>query len=136
MYPRAEQFARDVGQLGISNADTVVIYDAGGWVAAPRAWWMFLAFGHGNVRILNGGLKKWRAEGHPVESGEAKPKPATFKASYDSKRVRDIQQWTANVESRAEPLTDARAADRFEGRAPEPRAGIRSGHIPGARNVP
>ncbi|MGY3425831.1 3-mercaptopyruvate sulfurtransferase SseA [Bradyrhizobium sp. F1.13.4] len=66
MYPTAEQFGRDAGQLGISNADTVVIYDAGGWVAAPRAWWMFLAFGHGNVRILNGGLKKWRAEGSPV----------------------------------------------------------------------
>ncbi|OSI53367.1 3-mercaptopyruvate sulfurtransferase [Bradyrhizobium canariense] len=136
MYPSAEQFGRDVGHLGISNADTVVIYDAGGWVAAPRAWWMFLAFGHGNVRILNGGLKKWRAEGRPVESGEAKPKPATFTASYDSKRVRSMQQLIANVESRAEQVIDARAADRFEGRAPAPRAGIRPGHIPGARNVP
>jgi len=64
MFPSAQQFGRDVGNLGISNADTVVIYDAGGWVAAPRAWWMFLAFGHSNVRILNGGLKKWRAEGN------------------------------------------------------------------------
>jgi len=136
MYPSAEQFGRDVGHLGISNADTVVIYDAGGWVAAPRAWWMFLAFGHGNVRILNGGLKKWRAEGRATDTGETKPKPATFKASYDSKRVRSMQQLIANVESRAEQVIDARAADRFEGRAPEPRAGIRSGHIPGARNVP
>lgn len=136
MYPSAEQFGRDVGQLGISNADTVVLYDAGGWVAAPRAWWMFLAFGHSNVRILNGGLKKWRAEGRPVESGEVRPSPATFKASYDSKRVRSMQQLIANVESRAEQVIDARAADRFEGSAPEPRAGIRSGHIPGARNVP
>lgn len=136
MYPSAEQFGRDVGNLGISNADTVVLYDAGGWVAAPRAWWMFLAFGHSNVRILNGGLKKWRAEGRSVESGEVKPKAATFKASYDPKRVRSMQQLIANVESRAEQVIDARAADRFEGRAPEPRAGIRSGHIPGARNVP
>ncbi|MDA9473334.1 3-mercaptopyruvate sulfurtransferase [Bradyrhizobium sp. CCBAU 65884] len=136
MYPSAEQFGRDIGNLGISNADTVVLYDAGGWVAAPRAWWMFLAFGHDNVRILNGGLKKWRAEGRAVESGEVKPKPATFKASYDSSRVRSMQQLIANVESRAEQVIDARAGDRFEGRAPEPRAGIRSGHIPGARNVP
>ncbi|MDA9449790.1 MULTISPECIES: 3-mercaptopyruvate sulfurtransferase [Bradyrhizobium] len=136
MYPSAEQFGRDIGNLGISNADTVVLYDAGGWVAAPRAWWMFLAFGHSNVRILNGGLKKWRAEGRAVESGEVKPKPATFKASYDSNRVRSMQQLIANVESRAEQVIDARAGDRFEGRAPEPRAGIRSGHIPGARNVP
>ena len=136
MYPSAEQFGRDIGNLGISNADTVVLYDAGGWVAAPRAWWMFLAFGHDNVRILNGGLKKWRAEGRAVESGEVKPKPATFKASYDSNRVRSMQQLIANVESRAEQVIDARAGDRFEGRAPEPRAGIRSGHIPGARNVP
>src|SRR3954467_15170008 len=62
MCPPAEQFGRDVGGLGVSNADTVVVYDSGGWVAAPRVWWMFLSFGHPNVRILNGGLKKWRAE--------------------------------------------------------------------------
>ena len=136
MFPSAEQFGRDVGHLGISNADTVVLYDAGGWVAAPRAWWMFLSYGHSNVRILNGGLKKWRAEGRATESGEMKPKPATFKASYDAKRVRSMQQLIANVESRAEQVIDARPAERFEGRAAEPRAGIRSGHIPGARNVP
>jgi len=135
MFPSAEQFGRDVGGLGVSNADTVVIYDAGGWVAAPRAWWMFLSYGHRNVRILNGGLKKWRAEGRAVESGEVTPKPATFKASYDPKRVRSIEQMIANVESRKEQVIDARAAERFEGRAPEPRPGI-AGHIPGARNVP
>ncbi|MCA1426590.1 3-mercaptopyruvate sulfurtransferase [Bradyrhizobium sp. NBAIM16] len=136
MFPSAEQFGRDVGNLGISNADTVVLYDAGGWVAAPRAWWMFLSYGHSNVRILNGGLKKWRTEGRATESGEVKPKPTTFKPSYDANRVRSMQQLIANVESRNEQVIDARAADRFEGRAPEPRPGIRSGHIPGARNVP
>ncbi|MBR1166140.1 3-mercaptopyruvate sulfurtransferase [Bradyrhizobium liaoningense] len=136
MFPSAEQFGRDVGNLGIGNSDTVVLYDAGGWVAAPRAWWMFLSYGHGNVRILNGGLKKWRTEGRAIESGEVKPKPATFKASYDANRVRSMQQLIANLESRKEQVIDARAADRFEGRAPEPRPGIRSGHIPGARNVP
>jgi thiosulfate/3-mercaptopyruvate sulfurtransferase len=136
MFPSAEQFGRDVGALGVSNADTVVIYDAGGWVAGPRAWWMFLSYGHRDVRILNGGLKKWRAEGRAVESGEVTAKPATFEANYDAGRVRSIEQMIANVASHAEQVIDARAADRFEGRAVEPRPGIRSGHIPGALNLP
>src|SRR5690242_7079937 len=136
MYPSAEQFGRDAARLGVSNGDTVVIYDTGGWVAAPRAWWMFLSYGHRDVRILNGGLKKWRAEGRAVESGEVKARPAAFKASYDAGRVRSIEQMIANVASRTEQVIDARAAYRFEGRAPEPRAGIRSGHIPGALNLP
>jgi thiosulfate/3-mercaptopyruvate sulfurtransferase len=136
MFPSAEQFGRDVGALGIANSDTVVVYDAGGWVAAPRVWWMFLSYGHRDVRILNGGLKKWRAEGRTVEAGEVRAKPATFKASYDPRRVRSIEAMIANVASRAEQVIDARAADRFEGRAPEPRPGIRAGHIPGALNVP
>ena len=136
MFPSPEQFGRDLGALGISNADTVVVYDAGGWVAAPRVWWMFLSYGHRDVRILNGGLKKWRAEGRTVEAGEVRAKPATFKASYDPRRVRSIEAMIANVASRAEQVIDARAADRFEGRAAEPRPGIRAGHIPGALNVP
>src|SRR4249919_497033 len=113
MFPNAEQFGRDVGGLGVGNDDTVVVYDSGGWVAAPRVWWMFLAFGHRDVRILNGGLKKWRAEGRAVETGDVKARPATFKASYDAKRVRSIEQMIANVKSRAEQVIDARAADRF-----------------------
>lgn len=136
MFPSAEQFGRDVGALGVSNSDTVVIYDAGGWVAAPRVWWMFLSYGHRDVRILNGGLKKWRAEGRPVQAGEVTAKPATFNATYDERRVRSIKQMIANVASRAEQVIDARAVERFEGRAPEPRPGIRSGHIPGALNLP
>jgi thiosulfate/3-mercaptopyruvate sulfurtransferase len=100
MFPSAAQFGRDVGALGIGNDDTVVLYDAGGWVAAPRAWWMFLSYGHDKVRILDGGLKKWRAEGRPVESGEVTPKPATFKAAYDAGRVRAIGEMIANVASR------------------------------------
>jgi len=136
MFPSPEQFGRDVGALGIGNDDTVVIYDAGGWVAGPRAWWMFLAYGHDKVRLLDGGLKKWRAEGRDVASGEATPKPATFKATFDARRVRSMEQLVANLSSHAEQVIDARAADRFEGRVPEPRAGLRSGHIPGARSVP
>jgi thiosulfate/3-mercaptopyruvate sulfurtransferase len=136
MFPSAEQFGRDVGALGIGNDDLVVLYDAGGWVAAPRAWWMFLSYGHDKVRILDGGLKKWRAEGRAVEAGAVSPKPATFTAAYDAARVRSIDEMIANVASRKEQVIDARAADRFEGRAAEPRAGLRSGHIPGSRNLP
>jgi thiosulfate/3-mercaptopyruvate sulfurtransferase len=136
MFPTAEQFGRDVGAFGIGNGDTVVLYDSGGWVAAPRVWWMFLCYGHRDVRIVDGGLKKWRAEGRSAESGEVKAKPTAFKAGYDARRVRSIQQMIANVESRAEQVIDARAGERFEGRGVEPRPGLRSGHIPGARSLP
>jgi len=136
MFPSAGQFGRDVGALGIGNGDTVVIYDAGGWVAGPRAWWMFLAYGHEKVRVLDGGLKKWVAEGRPTESGAASPERATFKATFDEKRVRTIREMVANVASKAEQVIDARASDRFEGRVAEPRPGLRAGHIPGSRNVP
>jgi thiosulfate/3-mercaptopyruvate sulfurtransferase len=136
MYPDAAQFARDVGALGISSGDTVVVYDAGGWVAAPRAWWMFLSFGHADVRVLDGGLKKWRAEGRSVESGKASPKPGKFSAAFDPACVRSKAQLVSNLSSHREQLVDARAADRFEGRVAEPRAGLRSGHIPGSRNLP
>jgi thiosulfate/3-mercaptopyruvate sulfurtransferase len=136
MFPSAEQFGRDVGALGIGNGDTVVVYDAGGWVAGPRAWWMFVAYGHDNVRVLDGGLKKWVAEGRPTERGAVSPKPATFKAALDLRRVRTLREMLANVESGAEQVIDARASDRFEGRAAEPRPGLRGGHIPGSSNVP
>jgi thiosulfate/3-mercaptopyruvate sulfurtransferase len=136
MFPSAEQFGGDVGALGIGNDDTVVIYDAGGWVAGPRAWWMFLAYGHDKVRLLDGGLKKWRAEGRKLESGEVTPRPATFKARFDARRVRSMEQMVANLAKHAEQVIDARATERFEGRVPEPRPGLRSGHIPGSCSVP
>ena len=136
MFPSAEQFGGDVGALGIGNDDTVVIYDAGGWVAGPRAWWMFLAYGHDKVRLLDGGLKKWRAEGRKLESGEVTPRPGTFKARFDARRVRSMEQMVANLAKHAEQVIDARATERFEGRVPEPRPGLRSGHIPGSRSVP
>lgn len=136
MYPDAAQFARDVGALGISSTDTVVVYDFGGWVAGPRVWWMFLSFGHADVRVLDGGLKKWRAEGRPVESGKVSPKPGHFTATFDPLYVRGKAQLVSNLSSRREQLVDARAAGRFTGAVAEPRAGLRSGHIPGSRNLP
>jgi thiosulfate/3-mercaptopyruvate sulfurtransferase len=136
MFPSAEQFGRDVGALGISNGDTVVIYDSGGWVAAPRAWWMFLSYGHDKVRVLDGGLKKWIAEGRPIESGKVSPRPASFRATFETKRVRKLEEMVKNLASKTEQVIDARASERFEGRAPEPRPGLRPGHIPGSRNLP
>lgn len=136
MFPDAAQFARDVGELGIGNDDTVVVYDAGTWMAAPRVWWMFLSFGHGNVRVLNGGLKKWRAEGRAVESGEAKPTPAIFSATFDPDFVRAKAQLIANLQDGPEQVVDARARERVEGAVVEPWPGRRPGRIPSSRNVP
>jgi len=136
MFPTAEQFARDVAALGISSGDTVVAYDAGGWVAAPRVWWMFLAFGHPNVKVLDGGLKKWLREGRPTHSGQVIPKPGKFQARFDPNFVRSQQQLVGNLATHAEQLVDARPRPRFEGSVAEPRPGLRPGHIPGSRSVP
>jgi thiosulfate/3-mercaptopyruvate sulfurtransferase len=136
MYPDAAQFARDIAALGISNSDTVVAYDSGGWVAAPRAWWMLLSFGHANVKVLDGGLQKWLREGRPTHSGKVTPKPGKFQARLDSSYLRSQQQLVENLETHAEQLIDARPRPRFEGSAAEPRPGLRGGHIPGSRSVP
>jgi thiosulfate/3-mercaptopyruvate sulfurtransferase len=136
MYPDAKQFARDVAALGISNADTVVAYDSGTWVAAPRAWWMFLSFGHSSVKVLDGGLQKWLREGRPTHSGKVLPRPGRFEAKLDSSFVRNKQQLLGNMTIHAEQLVDARPRARFEGTVTESWPGRRSGHIPFSRNVP
>lgn len=136
MFPDAAQFARDVAALGISSGDTVVVYDNGSWTAAPRAWWMFRAFGHRDVKVLDGGLKKWTAEGRPVEAGAVTPASGKFEAQFDSAMIRSKAQMVANLASGGEQVIDARASNRFEGSVPEPRAGLRAGHIPGSRNLP
>ncbi len=136
MYPDAAQFAKDVSALGISSADTVVAYDSGSWVAAPRAWWMFLSFGHPHVKVLDGGLKKWLREGRPTHSGKVVPKPGKFHAEFDPSYLRSRQDLVGNLETQAEQVIDARPRGRFEGTVPEPRAGLRPGHIPGSRSVP
>jgi len=136
MYPNAEQFARDVSALGISSGDTVVAYDSGGWVAAPRAWWMFLSFGHRDVKVLDGGLQKWLREGRPTHSGQVARRPGKLEAVLDSSFLRSKQQLLNNVRSPTEQLLDARPRARFEGSVVEPWPGRRSGHIPGSRNLP
>jgi thiosulfate/3-mercaptopyruvate sulfurtransferase len=136
MFPGAEQFARDVAALGISSGDTVVAYDSGSWVAAPRVWWMFLSFGHPNVKVLDGGLKKWLREGRPTHSGKVTAKPGKFHARFDSSYLRSQQDLVGNLATQAEQVIDARPRGRFEGTVAEPRPGMRGGHIPGSRSVP
>ena len=136
MYPAAEQFARDVSLLGISDDDLVVAYDSGSWLAAPRAWWMFLSFGHDKVKVLDGGLKKWLLEARSTESGNVVHEPGRLNATFDAAAVRSEDQVANIIGSRTEQIVDARARDRFGGSVTEPWPGRRSGHIPGSRNVP
>ena len=137
MFPDAAQFARDIAALGISTGDTVVAYDSGSWVAAPRAWWMFLSFGYPNVKVLDGGLKKWTREGRPTHSGKVTPKPGKFSAKLDPSYVRSQQQVRRAISKPGPSNWSMRGpSGRFEGTAPEPRPESRSGHIPGSRNVP
>lgn len=136
MLPAPEAFAKAVGALGIGAGDRVIAYGAKAMIASARAWWMFRVFGHDRVAVLDGGLAKWRAEGRPVEAGEKAPPPRRFTASFRPELVRDLGQVRANVQSGREQLVDARSAGRFAGTEPEPRAGLRGGHIPGSKNLP
>ena len=130
-----DAFAAAMGALGIAQTDTVVVYDAMGLFSAPRVWWNLRVMGAPGTYLLDGGLPAWREAGHPVESGEASPSPAAFDASFDAEAVADLDAVRRAVESGA-PIADARPLDRFTGATPEPRAGMRSGHMPGARSLP
>ena len=136
MFPSAEAFAAAVGGLGIANADRVVVYDGGSMSAAGRVWWMFRAFGHENIAILNGGAGKWRAEGRPWTDAPAAAAATSFEARYQAALVRSVEDVLGAVEAGDKQILDARSAGRFQGSAPEPRAGLRGGHMPGACNLP
>jgi len=136
MLPSPVQFGRQVGELGISDRDLVVAYDVRGVVSAARVWWTFRAMGHDRVAVLDGGLRKWRAEGRPVETGPARVAPARYRARIRRSLVRDLEQMRRNIDSRAEQTVDARSRGRFAATEPEPRAGLRGGHIPGSLNLP
>ncbi|WP_027135791.1 3-mercaptopyruvate sulfurtransferase [Geminicoccus roseus] len=136
MLPSPEQFGQQVGSLGIDNADRVVVYDADRFLASARAWWMFRAMGHHEVMVLDGGLSAWTAAGQPLDSGEVAVEPRRFVARYQPELVRSLEQVRATLDGRREQILDARSAGRFYGRDPEPRAGLRAGHIPGSANLP
>ncbi len=137
MIPGPERFAAAMAGLGIGNDDHVVVYDAHGVMSATRAWWMLRIFGHDRVSVLDGGLPKWRAEARAVTTGEVKPPgPARFNATFRPALLRSKAQMLAGLRARDQQVADARSSGRFEGTAPEPRAGLRGGHIPGSRNLP
>ncbi len=136
MLPTPEAFAEAVGRLGLSRDVDIVAYDSFGIRAAARVWWSLRAMGFTRVFVLDGGLKKWLAEARPVETGEARPREAVVGPAFEADLVRSADQVRAILRNGLVQLVDARGAARFRGEAPEPRAGLRSGHMPGAVNVP
>ena len=136
MLPGPDQFGEAAGKLGITEKDTIVVYDGSGLYSAPRVWWTFRIFGAKNVFILDGGLPKWKAEGRPTEAGEVKPSPRTFNAEMNTGAVAMHADVQMALNDNSVQVVDARSAGRFAGREPEPREGLRSGRMPGAFNVP
>jgi thiosulfate/3-mercaptopyruvate sulfurtransferase len=137
MLPEAAAFARAMSALGLHDGDDLVVYDGSGTnISAARAWWTFRVFGHPRVAVLDGGLIKWRREGRPLEPGTVSLPPGRFSASLDRAAVRDLAAVRALVAEPVEQIVDMRSAGRFAGTEPEPRAGLRGGHMPGSRNLP
>ena len=136
MLPSAFDFGLAMAELGISERNTIVIYDGMGLFSAPRVWWTFRLFGAENVFILDGGLPQWKLEGRPLEPGPVKRAPRLFEARRPPDVVASLDTVRAALASASAQVVDARSAERFAGLAPEPRPGLRSGHMPGAFNVP
>jgi thiosulfate/3-mercaptopyruvate sulfurtransferase len=136
MLPGPKYFGQAAGGLGIAETDTIIVYDGLGLFSAPRIWWTFRIFGAKNVYILDGGLPAWKAAGHETESGEVKPAARTFNAEMDTYAVASVADIQMALAEQTVQVVDARPAGRFAGRDPEPRPGLRGGHMPGAFNVP
>ena len=136
MLPAPADFATAVRRLGVEADSTVVVYDSVGVFSTPRVWWSFRAMGHDKVFVLDGGLKKWLAEGHPVEAGWREAAHGEFKAHFRPELVQDLSGVRQTLDSGGAQVVDARSAVRFRGEAPEPRYGVREGHMPGALNAP
>lgn len=136
MLPTPDAFAASMGALGVSEGDTIVVYDADGLFSAARAWWMLKVMGARDVRVLDGGLPRWLAEDRPVDTDTpVHPSPATFIPDFDASAVADAETVQTALSSGVQ-VADARGAPRFRGEAAEPRPGVRPGHMPGARNLP
>jgi thiosulfate/3-mercaptopyruvate sulfurtransferase len=136
MLPTPEAFAAAMGELGLGDGMRFVIYDSLGLFAAARVWWTLRAYGAKDVHILAGGLPKWTHEGRALATGAAEPKPAVFTPRLAEDATADLAEVKAALTSGSAQVVDARPADRFEGRTPEPRPGLKSGHMPGALNLP
>ena len=137
MLPSPDKFASRMRKMGVGDGNRVIAYDSMGLFSAARAWWMFQVMGHKDVAILDGGLPKWKEEGRPLEDGARPPQQERhFTARLQTMMVKDKSDMSRLSANGGAQILDARAAERFEGSAPEPRAGLRSGHIPGSRNLP
>ncbi len=136
MLPGPTQFGEAASALGIGDGDTVVVYDSTGLFSAARVWWTFRLFGAKNVFILDGGLPKWKAEGRPLETGDVKRTPKHFHAEMNVGAVAMLADVRMALTDDSAQVVDARSAERFAGKAPEPRPGLRSGHMPRSFNVP
>ncbi|RUO97734.1 3-mercaptopyruvate sulfurtransferase [Hyphomicrobium sp.] len=137
MLPSTVKFASRMKKMGIGDGARIVVYDTTGIFSAARVWWTFRAMGHRDVAVLNGGLKKWKAEGRPTEDG---PPPKRSERHYtplqNTEILRDLEDMKALLKKNGVQIVDARPAGRFEGKVPEPRPGLRQGHIPGSKNLP
>ncbi len=136
MLPPAPKFAAAMGELGIGDGATVVVYDGAGLYSSPRAWWMLRAMGHEKVFVLDGGLPAWRRANLPVENTRVTPRRAAFTAKPNPSLVRSFEEVMEIVRNRTAQIVDARGAARFFAKEPEPRPGVRGGYIPGSLNIP
>ena len=136
MLPGPAHFGQAVGALGIGDGDTVVVYDSAGLYSAPRVWWTFRIFGARQAYILDGGLPKWKAEGRPLEQGDGNRPPRTFTAEMNVGAVAMLADVRMALTDDSSQVVDARSAERFAGKVPEPRSDLHAGHMPGAFNVP
>ena len=136
MLPPPELFASRMKKMGIGDGMQLIAYDSEGLYSAARVWWMFRVMGHKDVAILDGGLPKWMAEDRPVTDDPTPPRERHFTARVDNTLVRSLDDVMALLGTKREQIIDARAANRFRGEAPEPRPGLRAGHMPGAYNLP
>jgi thiosulfate/3-mercaptopyruvate sulfurtransferase len=134
--PSPRHFSQYVGSMGVSADDTIIVYDGPGFFSAPRAWWMFRVMGVFQTYVLDGGFDGWKAAGRPVTAEPTKMAPSVFHADFDAGRVASLADMRRIVETRESQIADARGPGRFAGTEPEPRSGVRSGHMPGARNLP
>ncbi|UOB19195.1 sulfurtransferase [Abyssalbus ytuae] len=138
MIPKPEVFALEAGKLGINNEHKIIVYDNLGVYTSPRVWWMFKLMGHDNIAVLDGGLKAWVEEKHPVEAFKKENinKKGGFITEYHPEMVKDADFILKNISTKDFKVIDARSSGRFYGRIPEPRENMKSGHIPGSFNLP
>ena len=136
MAPPVEKFMSRMRAMGVGDGHQIVVYDGAGVQSAPRVWWLLKLMGHDDVAVLDGGFPKWKAEGHPVEDMPPMVRDRHMTVRFRNHLVRDVTQVSAASKLEDHVIVDARAANRFRGEVPEPREGLRQGHIPGSRSVP